>query len=294
MSIGVALVTRNRPESLRRTLVSLRAQTAQPAEVVISDDSDDAIAPVIEALAKEFDCRYTRGPRRGLYANRNHAASVCTGTHLRTMDDDHEFPQGHIEECLKAISQDPDSVWIIGEYYPGQTPNGPPPCPGQLTPRGYSATPPDPDRCWAISCGASIYPRLVLEACGGNAEFFKFGPLYLELGSRLWWMGYRIRFLSATHVIHHLDPAARSHMDFETDLAARFFSIHCHARLYQPSIRNAIQSSLESIKLLAIHRRLGWKAYLAAGRAFAAHRTKIQCVGVPPLARNTSCSQVVS
>ena len=38
--LSVALVTRNRPASLERTLKSLRAQSVQPWNVIISDDSD--------------------------------------------------------------------------------------------------------------------------------------------------------------------------------------------------------------------------------------------------------------
>src|SRR5262249_44300614 len=134
-TLSVALVTRNRPDSLRRTLTSLRGQGTQPFEVVISDDSDDGRAVETEALAREFGNRYVRGPRGGLYSNGNHAAAACTGTHIRTMDDDHEFPAGHVGQCLDAVARDPTSVWVIGEYFPGQVPNGPPPCPGQLTPR---------------------------------------------------------------------------------------------------------------------------------------------------------------
>ena len=46
--LSVALVTRNRPIPLERGLASLRAQGEQPFEVIISDDSDDSIAPMIQ------------------------------------------------------------------------------------------------------------------------------------------------------------------------------------------------------------------------------------------------------
>src|SRR4051794_13593699 len=93
--ISVALVTRNRPESLERTLTSLRAQDRQPFEVLVSDDSDDAKATLTRKVAARYGCRYERGPRRGLYANRNAAHALCRGSHIRTMDDDHEFPEHH-------------------------------------------------------------------------------------------------------------------------------------------------------------------------------------------------------
>ena len=43
------------------------------------------------------------------------------------MDDDHEFPSGHFEECLKALQIDPESIWIIGEYFSDQPEKSCPP-----------------------------------------------------------------------------------------------------------------------------------------------------------------------
>src|SRR6516165_5790031 len=113
--LSVALVTRNRPGSLERAIASLRAQDEQPFEVVISDDSDDEFVSEIEAIAQKFGCRYVRGLRRGLYANRNFAALNCAGTHIRTMDDGHILPNGHLEQCLAAVREDPAAIWTTGE-----------------------------------------------------------------------------------------------------------------------------------------------------------------------------------
>lgn len=90
--LSVALVTRNRVGSLRLTLRSLQQQETPPYEVIVSDDSDNESAAQTQELVQEFGFVYLRGPQRGLYANRNHVALACKGTHIRTMDDDHEFP----------------------------------------------------------------------------------------------------------------------------------------------------------------------------------------------------------
>ena len=117
VKVSVALVTRNRPASLNRCLKSLRAQSIQPFEVIVSDDSDPEFVQEIETVSRHWDCRYISGPRRGLYANRNHAALACRGTHIRTMDDDHEFPDEHFHAVQTSIESDPDSIWIFGEYH---------------------------------------------------------------------------------------------------------------------------------------------------------------------------------
>src|SRR5215831_14404511 len=115
ISLSVAVIARNRPESLQRALASLRDQDAQPFEIIVSDDSDDQFVSEIQRIAQKFDCRYVRGPRRGLYANRNFAALHCSGTHIRTMDDDHFLPSNHLAQCLRAVGQDPAAIWTTGE-----------------------------------------------------------------------------------------------------------------------------------------------------------------------------------
>jgi glycosyltransferase involved in cell wall biosynthesis len=261
--LSVALVTRNRAVSLERTLKSLRNQDTQPWEVIVSDDSDENEARQVERIARNYSCEYVRGPRRGLYANRNHVALACRGTHIRTMDDDHEFPNGHFAQCMKAIEDDPDSIWIIGEYFSNQHDRtAPPDCPGQLHPRGFSFLPLNPDACWAIADGATIYPRFVFDRGVRLVETFRFGAAYLEFGSRLHWLGYRIRQLTTTYVVHHYEPSKRSFSDPESDISSRFFAMLCHSFIYQPSLKNKVQSILQ----------IGWESLAHLGVAVHAIR----------------------
>jgi glycosyltransferase involved in cell wall biosynthesis len=241
VSISVAVVTRNRPESLQRTLRSLRSQDAQPFEVLVSDDSEPALARATREVAVAHGCRYLSGPQRGLYANRNAAALACRGTHVRTMDDDHEFPAGHMSACLRAVRARREVVWIIGECLPGDEAGEQPwVCPPQLHPRGFSVTPPNGSRTWAISDGAAIYPREIFTRGLRFFEGFPFGASYLEWGSRLHWLGYEIRHLHGTYVIHHFDPDTRSIKDVRGESAAALFAGLCHSFIYQPTLRNRL------------------------------------------------------
>jgi glycosyltransferase involved in cell wall biosynthesis len=271
INLSVALVTRNRPESLRRTLSSLRVQSVQPAEVVVSDDSTGESAESVRELALAFGCRYVRGPRRGLYANRNSAALACKGTHIRTMDDDHEFPPGHLSACMDAIAYDAESIWIIGEFVPGRDRigDGPPPCPGELDARGYSGSPTDPSHCWAIADGSSIYPRFVFERGVRYEQEIPFGQAYLELGSRLSWLKYRIRFLDTTYVIHH--DAGQSITEHGIHLTSRIFASLCHAFIYQPTLKNRLLCSLEIARQLAGG---GSRAIGPIGKGFSLYRKR--------------------
>ena len=266
--ISVALVTRNRPASLLRTLQSLERQDVQPWEVIVSDDSNEERRGEVREMVESRGFRYLRGPRRGLYANRNHAALACSGTHIRTMDDDHEFPEGHLRRCFEAVQSDPAAVWFIGESYPGHSWKLV--CPGQLHPRGFSSSPADPDNCWSISDGATIYPAAIFQKGIRFAEYFNFGASYLEFGSRLHWLGYRMRFLASTGIIHHYDPEARSFTDEEMNRSSRFFASLCHSFLYQPTLRNKVLCCLEIAREVALQN--GHRSLRSALSAYQDHK----------------------
>jgi glycosyltransferase involved in cell wall biosynthesis len=277
--ISVALVTRNRPPSLERTLRSLRAQSRQPFEVLVSDDSDPEHAAGTRTVAEAHGCAYRRGPGRGLYANRNAAALACAGTHVRSMDDDHEFPPGHWQRCEDAVEGDDRSVWIIGEVIPSIPTMTPDACPGELHPRGFSVSPPDPDDTWAIADGASIYPADLFRRGILFSERFRFGASYLEFGSRLHWLGQRIRYLPGTYVIHHHDVANRSFDDRDEDLAARVFATVSHSFVYRPSLRNRALTSAQIAREVAAR---GPAGVAATRRGLRAVRAQQRLTGERP------------
>lgn len=265
--LSIALVTCGRPDSLARTLASVRAQDIQPWEIVISDDSASDAAPAARALAERYGCRYVRGPQRGLYANRNAAALAVTGTHVRTMDDDHELPPGHLEACLQAIASDPDAVWVIGEWIPDWGPvEVPVPPPGEVHPRGFTVQPADPARSAALADGSTIFPSSVFKDVGVRyADGFAFGIVYLELGDRLAHLGYRIRVLGSTYIVHHATPSSIE--DADATAAARVFTMLCHSFFYRPTMRNRLLTAVEVARVSVRRPR-------AAARGFRAYRAR--------------------
>jgi glycosyltransferase involved in cell wall biosynthesis len=180
----------------------------QPFEVVISDDSDTGPAVETQRLADEWECLYRPGPRRGLYANRNHAARSCRGTHVRTMDDDHILPAGHFAQCLVALQDDSRALWTTGEisfidgkhYATAPTAN-------QLHPSGVGCAVNDPDNNWAVADGSTIYPREIFMRGLGMIETFAYGSSYLEFGALLYRCGWRSRCMPGALVEHHAEPA---------------------------------------------------------------------------------------
>ncbi len=210
VSLSVALVTRNRPEILRRCLQSWRSQTIAPFEIVVSDDSDPEHADNARELANEFVCRYVPGPHRGLYANRNHASLSCHGTHILSADDDHTHPVDYVEKVLTAILTDPGRVWVFTERHPA-SPNEPLRCPPELHRSGRGAMPNDPSNCAAIADGSSVYPKAIFESGLRYDETYRFGTMWYLWGRVLRRRGWRITFSDATFVWHHVTTEGREY-----------------------------------------------------------------------------------
>src|ERR1700730_2977545 len=252
IQLSVALVTRNRPVSLERTLTNLRAQEDQPFEVVISDDSDAEIAPVIQRIAGTFGCIHLRGPVRGLYANRNFASVSCRGTHIRTMDDDHILPPDHLSKCLAAVGIDRNAIWTTGEhgFIEGRS-VGVAETAGQLGPAGVGQTVKDVDDNWAVADGSTIYPRVVFDRGFRMIEEFGFGSSYLEFGAYLYRHGWKCRCLPGAVVEHYVTT-----LNQPDPLSQRFASI-CFNRYFRP---NAIRL----VRYLAPH----WESWTKLSNLF--------------------------
>lgn len=294
-TLSIAVITRNRPDSLRRALRSIRAQSVQPFEILVGDDSDPEKLEASRQVAEEFGCRHLPpDDGRGMVRNRNRLARAFTGTHLRTMDDDHEFPPGHLEQCLRSIASDSETVWFSAEHLDGvPDPWQPPFCPGHLNARGFAEIPSDPRRCWAISDGATIFPRSVYERGQYCYDEFPFGSAFMEYGSRLAWLGYRIRVLEDSYVIHHNNE---SHLERnsvwygskQVILSSRLYAAFCHSFIYQPTWRNQALTVMETLKSLVFWRGTAVRALRKAVRAYRTVKTQLPA----PLSANRSGSSL--
>jgi glycosyltransferase involved in cell wall biosynthesis len=231
ISLSVALVTRNRPGSLEKAIASLRVQDEQPFEIVVSDDSDDEFVSEIKTIAQKFGCRYVRGPKRGLYANRNSAALNCRGTHIRTMDDDHVLPREHFSQCLEAVKSDPDAIWTTGEigYLDGEVSNVAEVA-NQLGPSGVGERIENHSDNWGISDGSTIYPRDVFDRQFRMVEDFAFGSSYLEFGAFLYKNGWKSRCISGALVEHHAAVLS------QPDPASIIFACLCFNLYFRPNL----------------------------------------------------------
>jgi glycosyltransferase involved in cell wall biosynthesis len=245
-TLSVALVTRNRPESLRRALESWRAQTVAPAEIVIADDSDPEYAPAVALLAGEFGCVYVSGPRRGLYANRNCAAGHARGTHIVSADDDHTYPADYVATIMELVAHDPHRVWIFTLRNPAR-PDAPLECPPELHRSGVGQAPADPTHCAAISDGASVFPRAIFDSGLRYDEAYGFGGMWYLWGKVLARAGWRITYCDRAYAWHHgtddLEQRFSSRRALQQQLTATTYVQFVNALWLDRSPRRAVESA---------------------------------------------------
>lgn len=121
-AVSVVIPTRNRSDSLRRTLDALGAQTVPPSMmevVLVLDACTDGTKGMLERHEAHFSVRTLTidPPHRGPAVARNLGARSARGALLLFLDDD-VVPDPHLVQAhLDAHQANPDSV-VLGPYWP--------------------------------------------------------------------------------------------------------------------------------------------------------------------------------
>lgn len=116
--LTVAVCTGNRPQELRRALVSLVRQVPPPSEILVIDN-----APVDsrtrELVEREFpEVRYQEEPMPGLGFARNRALSAALGDVVAFLDDDAEAAPGWAAAMLAPFEEDRQVAAVAGSDGP--------------------------------------------------------------------------------------------------------------------------------------------------------------------------------
>ncbi len=245
-TLSIVIVSKNRYDQLEKTVAGIRLQHLQPLEIIIIDDSDNPESiNANQSLAQKYNCIYLPSSGKGLFVNRNLGALYSKGTHIRSMDDDHELPEHHLEICMQAIKAEPETIWTIGEYTTSQKiHDAPHPIPGQLHPRGFAFQKYRQNEYYGIADGTSIYPRSVVNRKILNCEYYSFGLTYLEYGARLKYENYTLRPLTDTYVIHHsIVKSASTIPDIMQE--SRIFAMLCLSFKYQQTLYNKAATTFQ-------------------------------------------------
>lgn len=119
----------------------------------------------------------------------------------------------------------------------------------------------------------SVPARFLIQDCAFS-EGFRFGASYLEFGCLLHSVGRRIRILTTTGVIHHMNQVGRSYEIPIEQRAASYFAVMMLAQVYQPGVKHLVLLAVYFLKemvrqpltfvkaipwaLRERHKRTGW------------------------------------
>jgi glycosyltransferase involved in cell wall biosynthesis len=166
--VSVLIPTYRRRDLLLRTLETIFAQTQVPVEVIVvddgsPDDTSEALAPFIAAGR----LRYLRQENAGQSTARNRGFAVCRGEFVTCIDDDDEWPEGHLPALLEALARHPEVGVAYGTAQPIDASGQEIPSPNPLL---WPVVAPTGavwsrfcERCWIMSVGQALLRRSAIE-----------------------------------------------------------------------------------------------------------------------------------
>lgn len=112
--VSVVVPTRNRPDTLRQALASIRALEADDLtfEILVGDNGAD---PQTKAVAEEFGAKHFPVSQNGAGAARNAGLAAATGDFIAFLDDDDVWLPEHVRPHLAQLDADPDLEGVLAQ-----------------------------------------------------------------------------------------------------------------------------------------------------------------------------------
>ena len=117
-ALSVVVASRDRPESLGRTLAAMQRLTPQPGELIVADSGSQDRAAVA-ATAEAHGARCVRLDRPGLSLARNAGAAAASGEAVAFLDDDCVADPGWASALCRGFA-DPTAVVVTGQLLPAE------------------------------------------------------------------------------------------------------------------------------------------------------------------------------
>jgi GT2 family glycosyltransferase len=200
--LTVGITTRNRPESLRRCVESLRHIEHIAPEILIFDDASEI--PVSETVPPQPRLRIIRDDRGpGNIVGRNALMTEASANLVLLLDDDAALLDGASVERAMTVLQGDQKIAAVGFAQANADGTA---WPESLQPgKGQSA------RYVAAFIGfAHLLNRRIFLMLGGYRESFVFYGEEKEYCLRLLDRGYRVVYLPDALVLHAQDAAGRT------------------------------------------------------------------------------------
>jgi GT2 family glycosyltransferase len=260
--LSVVIPTRDRPDSLRRAVTSLKSQTYPLMEVIVIDDGSESPLGKLGANIKVL--RNDRS--RGACESRNSGIRAAQGDIIAFLDDDVELPQRDtMERAIAVLENHPECGAVAFR---------------QVAPGGAAIfeQPANADRACLVaqffSYGALIR-RSVLNQVGCFEPSFRYYWEEVEISLRILDAGWSIIYDPEFSVIHHQDFRGRDWRGIRR-LILRNFVLTALMRYPSWCVPPAI--------LLGFGRHLRWTAARGSRDWAGAGRIALELAGRVPYA----------
>jgi GT2 family glycosyltransferase len=195
------VTTRNRPESLRRCLDSIRLLSEIPLEVLVFDDGSETPAEATHAPVPVRVIRDNAAP--GVAVGRNRLVREAAAPFVLLMDDDARFLERAGVERALAVMEHDDSVGAVA-FAQAEADGRPWPVAMQPSPALAPAVVP------AFIGFAHLLRRSTFERLAGYREVLVFYGEEKDYCIRLIEHGFKTVYLPDARVAHVPDPSNRS------------------------------------------------------------------------------------
>lgn len=224
MNIALCICTRNRPEEVVKALSAVACSSLEPAQILVSDDSDALQAARTRTVCDATSgVTYLRGPCRGLSANRNHCLDHLDLTieAVAYIDDDVVIRSDFLSEAAEALRHAPPKTIITGR----ENKNGADITPHNCSFWGHQEVPPrDENDYHTIVINTALFPRdLFLKARFDEA--LRYGSEEADMCAQAEAFGYQIRFCPALVNDHHPSEVNRTEYSKVVE-ASRLYSTY--------------------------------------------------------------------
>jgi len=209
--VSTVVLTRDRPESLRRCLGSLRANRYRPLEIVVVDNGSEAgrreARDWLAGWGDDPPVKYVECLPDGFAALRQRGYDHADGEFIVSIDDDCEAAEDMLEHVVRRFQSEPDVGMIGGqlenvgfegvERFKGR---------GRLGLNGRYEPVEDPSVAEVFGSANQSVRRRAFDAVGGYDPYFSDGMEEADLALSLRAAGWRIVHDPAVRVKHFHQP----------------------------------------------------------------------------------------
>ncbi|NIL99632.1 MAG: glycosyltransferase [Acidobacteria bacterium] len=209
--VSTVVLTRDRPESLRRCLDSLRANAYRPFEIVVVDNGSEAgrrkARNWLADWGPEPPLKHIECPPDGFAALRQRGYENAEGEFVVSLDDDCEAAEDLIKRVVERFEAEPDIGMIGGrlenvgfagaERFKGR---------GRLGVNGRYEPVEDPADAEVFGSANQSVRRRAFDQAGGYDPYFSDGMEEADLALSLRAAGWRLVYDPAVRVKHVHQP----------------------------------------------------------------------------------------